>query len=298
MQSRRISSWLALALVAVAACESRTGGPDVVAQALDGTVLSADGVPIRYESRGSGATAVVLVHGWACDRSYWAEQVQPLAERYRVVTVDLGGHGESGLAREEWTIDAFGGDVAAVVEELELESVVLVGHSMGGDVIFEAARHVPSKVLGLVMVDTYKRLGFERTDADVDALVAPFEADFPATTERFVRNMFPGNADPELANRVATDMASAPPPVAIGAMRSSLRHASEMPALLRELDEPVVAINADDAPTDVQSMREHGVEVVIMPGAGHFLMLEDPERFNRLLAGIIDDLAAEGANGN
>jgi pimeloyl-ACP methyl ester carboxylesterase len=174
-------------------------------------VTSADGVPIRYDDYGEGSPALVLVHGWSCDRSYWSEQVSALSVRHRVITVDLGGHGESGLGRENWTIAAFGADVAAVVESLDLDSVVLVGHSMGGDVIFQAARLLPDKVEALIMLDTYKQLGVWNSDSEIDGIVSEFKTDFAGVTERHVRGYFPTHADQSLVDRVATDMAAAPP---------------------------------------------------------------------------------------
>ncbi len=253
-------------------------------------MTSADGVPIRYDDYGEGSPALVLVHGWSCDRSYWSEQVSPLSVHYRVITVDLGGHGESGLERENWTIASFGADVAAVVESLDLDSVVLVGHSMGGDVIFQAARLLPDKVKALIMLDTYKQLGVGNSDSEIDEIVSEFKTDFSGVTERYVRGYFPAHADQSLIDRVATDMAAAPPAVALSAIRSSFQHAREIPALIEELDIPVATINPDDAPTDLESMREHGVHVVIMPGVGHFLMMEDPGRFNDVLSSTLDDL--------
>jgi pimeloyl-ACP methyl ester carboxylesterase len=247
------------------------------------TAISTDGVPIKYEVHGDGVPALILIHGWSCDRSYWAEQVGPLSEHYKVVTIDLGGHGESGLGRDDWTIDSFGADVAAVISSLDLQSVVLVGHSMGGDVIFQAARRMPERIRLLVMVDTYKQLGTSRSEEEIDALVAQFEPDFPAVTEQFVRGMFPADAEPALVDRVALDMASAPPAVALSAIRSSFRHAREVPGLIEQLRIPVVAINPDDSPTDMASMAKYGVDVEIMPGVGHFLMMDDPEGFNEVM---------------
>jgi pimeloyl-ACP methyl ester carboxylesterase len=94
------------------------------------TVSSFDGVPISYEVHGSGKPALVFVHGWSCDRSYWDAQRIPLSNHYQIVTVDLAGHGQSGMGREEWTIASYGEDVAAVVKELDLENAILIGHSM------------------------------------------------------------------------------------------------------------------------------------------------------------------------
>ena len=97
--------------------------------------LSRDGVEIAYATHGAGGPAVVLVHGWAGNRTYWAHQIDHLAERHQVIAVDLGGHGESGLGRVDWTLPAFGDDVVAVVDEVDARKVVLVGHSMGGDAV-------------------------------------------------------------------------------------------------------------------------------------------------------------------
>ena len=97
---------------------------------------SRDGVEIAYATYGgdgAGGPAVVLVHGWAGNRTYWAHQIDPLAERYQVIAIDLGGHGESGLGRIDWNLAAFGDDVVAVVDEIDANKVALVGHSMGGD---------------------------------------------------------------------------------------------------------------------------------------------------------------------
>ena len=73
--------------------------------------ISADGVPIHYKARGDGDIALVFVHGWCCNRSYWEKQLDHFAPHHRVVTIDLGGHGESGLKRESWSMAAFAGDV-------------------------------------------------------------------------------------------------------------------------------------------------------------------------------------------
>lgn len=108
-----------------------------------------------FEAAGSGSPAIVFVHGWSCNRTYWRSQVATFAETNRVVAVDLAGHGESGAGRPDWTMRAFGDDVAAIMDAEELRDAVLVGHSMGGDVIVEAALAVPDRVRALVWVDDY-----------------------------------------------------------------------------------------------------------------------------------------------
>jgi pimeloyl-ACP methyl ester carboxylesterase len=250
-------------------------------------VPSVDGVPIAYEVFGQGDPALVLVHGWSCDRSYWNEQIEYLGAQYRLVLVDLAGHGDSGSSRKEYTMTAFGADVAAVVEQLGLQRIVLVGHSMGGDVIVDAARLLPGRVAGLVWVDDYKSLGAASSDAQIDAFVTKFRRDFRGTTISFVRGMFGPDADPALVERVARDMASAPPAIALSAMRNSFGNARHVPAALAALKLPVIAINSDREPTDHESLARHGVKAFVLPDSGHFPMLEDPARFNRTLDSMV-----------
>src|SRR5688572_4801012 len=192
------------------------------------TVTSNDGVSISYETFGKGSTALVFVHGWSCDKSYWKDQLDYFSRTYKVVTVDLGGHGESGLGRKDWTIYSFGTDVAAVIKHLSLERVILIGHSMGGDVSADAALLLPGRVAGLIMVDVYKKLGAGRPAEQIDAFVADFSVDFAPKVQKLVRSMFLTNADPSLVEFVAKDMSSAPPAVALSAMRSSFTHSRQI----------------------------------------------------------------------
>jgi pimeloyl-ACP methyl ester carboxylesterase len=159
---------------------------------------SRDGIPVSYEVHGSGEPALVFVHGWSCDRSYWKQQLDYFAARHRVVTIDLAGHGDSGVGRKEWTIRAFGEDVAAVVEKLELADVVLIGHSMGGDVIVDAALQLAERVRGLVWVDAYNTLGEPRTHEEAEEFIAPFREDYLTATRSLVRQMFVPSSDPDL----------------------------------------------------------------------------------------------------
>ena len=142
---------LAFLLVVVTGCE-RPG--DAVGTVVTGTAHSADGAAIAYDVRGKGDITLVFIHGWACDRSFWREQLDIFARDYRVVALDLGGHGDSQVDRDAWSLAVLGGDVQAVADELNLNRVILIGHSLGGMVSLEAARLMPERVLGVVGVDT------------------------------------------------------------------------------------------------------------------------------------------------
>src|SRR5215472_14471151 len=113
-----------------------------------------DGIPLHYTATGKGAKTIVLVHGWTCDETSWSEQVPSLAKQYRVITVDLPGHGKSGSPAEgKWSIDLFARAVEAVRAEVKADRVVLVGHSMGTPVILRYAHLYPAHTSALVFVD-------------------------------------------------------------------------------------------------------------------------------------------------
>ena len=248
--------------------------------------ISADGVSIAYEVRGEGEPALVFVHGWCCDRSYWDAQLPHFAEKYKVIAVDLAGHGESGLDRKEWTMGAFGEDVVAVVNKLNLDRVVLVGHSMGGFVILEAARRMPQFVIGLVGVDTLQNFEDKVTQEQIDEMLTPLRSNFVEFSRNYVPSMFTPTSDSALVEKIANDMSSAPPVVGIGALEGYIDFQNnEIIQVLQEVQAPITCINSDQYPTNVEANQHYApsFKALIMPGAGHFNMIEDPETFNRLL---------------
>ena len=259
------------------------------------SALSSDGVPIHYEVHGSGEPTVVFVHGMSCDRTYWDEQVPYFSERYTTVTIDLAGHGESGLEREVWSMTAFGRDVVAVVEKLGLEQMVLVGHSMGGLVVVEAARLLGDRVNVVVGADTFGDVSGRISDEQIEAMMQPFLADFREATREWVRSsFFVPTSDSAFIELIAEDMSSAPPVVGIGAFMGYFNwYNTESATALRELRVPIRLINSDNSPTNVDAGREatSSFDVVLMSGVGHFVMLEDPETFNRLLGEIVEEFA-------
>ena len=200
-----------------------------------------------------------------------------------------GGITESGLGRADWNLTAFGDDVVAVVDEVAAPKVALVGHSMGGDAVVHAARRLGDRLAGLVWIDAFRSLGNERESSpeEIEAFLAPFREDFAAAVDQFVRNMFPAGADGRLVDRIATGMAAAPREVALDSLRYALNREPPILAALPHIAAPVVAINPDVQPTDAGSMRRHGVEPIQRKGVGHFLMIEDPEQFNPVLAATL-----------
>ncbi len=263
--------------------------------ALGDTVSGADGVDIAYREHGKGDITLIFVHGWSCDRGYWREQPDFFAaggdSGYRVVLLDLGGHGESGSDRDDWSMAAFGADVAAVADAVGGDRLVLIGHSMGGPVVIEAAKILRERVELIVAVDTLQEPGATGYgEEESRQLWAPFAADYATSIDGFVRsNFFLPDASPELVDRVASDMASADAAIALEAGHE-LTTWSPRDGIGSVRDIPFVLLNADYRPTDREALLQVHPQARLetMSGAGHFPMLEMPRVFNERLADILD----------
>ena len=298
MVSRNTRAALLLALGLLAACapgDAPVEAAPPAAAAASGnssahTAVSADGVTIHYDDLGAGETALVFVHGWNCDRSYWSAQLEHFARSWRIVNVDLAGHGDSGLDRSDWTMQAFGEDVSAVVRALDLQNVVLVGHSMGGKVIVEAARQLGGRVEAMVGVDTFHSGGGETPRERQEEVFADLTENYAGFIANFVDLTFVEQSDPELKDWVKKDMGAAPYASAVGARQASGNY--DAIPVLASLDAPLILINSDFLPTDTAALETSArhFEYREMTGVGHFVMLEDPDTFNALLLEVLADI--------
>ncbi len=242
---------------------------------------------LAARTHGDAGPHVVFVHGLFGQGKNWTTIAKGLADGHRVTLLDLPNHGHS-----PWTDRVDYVDMAEMVAaELESygEPVTLVGHSMGGDAIVYAASSFGRRVRGLVWVDAFRSLGNESHSPpeEVETFLAPFREDFGAAVERFVRSMFAETADRDLVDRIAAGMAAAPPEVALGCLRYARNREPPILAALPHIAAPIVAINPDIGPTDVDSMRRHGVEPIVLEDVGHFLMIEAPDQFNPVLAATL-----------
>jgi len=259
-----------------------------------GTAAAPDGARIYYESTGRGRPALVLVHCWTCDSGFWRYQVPRLAATRQVVTLDLAGHGRSSRTRSNYTMAAFGQDVKAVADALKLDRMVLVGHSMGGQVILEATRLLGNRVVGLVPVDTLLDVEERSDPQETQAFLEKMQADYKGPATGFMRQwMFVPATPPAVIDRVLSAVTTFPPEIAISALRENWSYDSARG--FESVKVPIVAVNADKFPTNLEGNRRHApqFDAVIMKGVGHYLLLEDPPRFGGLLDEALRKIGAK-----
>jgi pimeloyl-ACP methyl ester carboxylesterase len=262
---------------------------------VNGRVTSSDGVEIAYTAGGSGDVALVFIHGGLADRTFWAPQLDGLADRFRVVALDLGGHGESGRGRKQYTIAAWAEDVRAVVDALRLERVVVIGNSLGGPVALEAARLLRGRASGVVGVDTLHDLTQRVDTAAAHARADAFRRDFRGTCREMVDALFHKGTQAELRAFAERRMCAMPPEVVISMMENFAGY--DLAAAARAARVPIRAINGDLWPTAIELNRTvvRDFDAKIMKGCGHYLMLERPTEFNRILIEVVTGLERNSA---
>jgi len=285
--------FFAISLFVFAACnsEEKNGEPIEVKNGI---------VPIAYNKTGNGDTALVFVHGWGINKEYWKSQADEFSKRYTVVTIDLGGHGKSGTQRDHWTVDDYANDVMAVLDSLNLNKVVLVGHSMGGDVILDIAFKIPERVVGFIGIDNFKDVGVPLTPeqhGQIDEFMKALSNDYKETAKTYCKtNLFPPNyADTIAVNRVLNDVANTDSVVAIKSLSGLFEFAPNEVALLKEMTKPVHLIVSDYTPMLQDSLAKYskaGYGIKTIHGTGHYPMIEKPEEFNKLLGETLNEIAA------
>ncbi len=249
------------------------------------SAASVDGIPVHSTVRGSGPHTIVFVHGWTCDESSWVNQVPFFEKQYRVITLDLPGHGKSGSPQNgPLTMELFARAIEAVRVEAKAGKVVLVGHSMGTPVIREYARLYPAQVAGLVPVDGVLHLSGSPNAPNPERVKGP---DGRKNREAMIRGMFGKSATAALEEHILTMMLAPPERTAYQAMAATFDPSNWKDETFAE---PALGIYADhstaDDPAYFKKIFPHGTTVEV-PGTGHFVMMEKPEEFNKLLADFL-----------
>ncbi len=182
-------------------------------------VLS-DGVEIAFGETGRGEPALVLIHGGFGNRSHVAPLVAHLAERHRVIALDLRGHGQSGVPQDGFRIADFAQDVLAVCRDARVEQAVLCGHSMAGAVALTAAALDPSLAAGVVLLDTVLFPDPLQRQARETLVTALEGAHWLEALRGFIgARMFSPFDPPELQPRIVEELAAVPPRIPAPLMR-------------------------------------------------------------------------------
>ena len=242
---------------------------------------------LRVEDGGSGGVPVVFVHGLAGDRSVWAAQIAHLRLSRRAVALDLHGMGESApSAVGDYSIGSFAGDVTAVVEELRLGRVVLVGHSMGGHVIAAVAAAHPAMVAGLLFDDPAGDLSKVPREEIEKQWLAKLK---PGRYDAYVTSWFGGMlsaATPQVREQVMASLKRTPRAVVAAAARA-VAFNEPVPAIAG-FPGPMLTIVTpqNEVPASLHKLVP-GLPAKVIAGTSHWIMMDKPDEFNAAMDGFL-----------
>ncbi len=245
-----------------------------------------DDARVRYQSYGKGAKAVVLVHGWNGDHTFWIRNIAALSAEHRVIVMDLPGHGGSDAPKVDYTPQFFARALDAVLRDAKVSRAILVGHNMGAPVVRQFLCDFPAKVAGLILVDPAISKPVSPAEMEqrkarrapfLDSLRSPAYLDVAA---KFIDRMFVPETPADLRTEIKARMLAVAPNISISAMDGM----SDGSMWAKQTDIPVLAIFSDKGRgAENQTMLGEmfrSLDHQEWPGGGNFTMLETPDHFN------------------
>ena len=272
--------------------------------------LEIDGGRLFYEEQGEGNPPLVFVHGLACAQVDWDHQLGRFRATHHTVSHDQRGHGRSVDCESGFDIEHFGADVAALMAHLELPPAVLIGHSMGCRVVLECARIAPARVAGLVLIDGSRLASADPQAARTRLLGGVEDRGYEAFIDGFFSQMFTDSSDAATREAIVARARRLPKSVILELLSSGVFWDCDVvqPALecvkvpmtviqstyLNEHRQRVSLEPGESTPwlELVTALVPHA-RIEILPGIGHFAMLEAPDEVNRHIESLLDRLACK-----
>ncbi len=257
-----------------------------------------NGISLAYSDEGQG-TPILFLHAFPLNRTMWAPQVAGLKDQYRVIAIDLRGHGESDAPLWRYTLDQFAEDINGLLDYLGIAKATFVGLSMGGYILFTLYQKNPALFQSLVLADT-------RATADTpEAKAARFsmaQIAYRRGASAIADLMLPKLLSPsscerraDLQDHLRTIITSNQVSGIIGDLMAMEERPDSTP-LLRTIHVPTLVIVGEDdvaSPRDeVDDMARHipGSTFVVIPEAGHLSNMENPESFNAAIRTFLTSL--------
>jgi pimeloyl-ACP methyl ester carboxylesterase len=248
-----------------------------------------DGAKVHYTDYGAGDTALLFVHGWSCDETFWAAPASALGAKFRVITIDLPGHGQSDKPQIAYTMDLYARAIDAVLRDAKVKAATLIGHSNGTPVIRQFYRTFPGKTRALVIVDGALRPFGDK--AMMEKFVAQLKApNYEETTGKMIDGMTSPIPDAAMRENIKRAMLRTPQYVAASEMEATLDPELWKPDTI---DVPVLMILAKQPAWNAEYEKfVRGIvpdlDYQTWEGVSHFLMMEQPAKFNAALIAFLE----------
>ena len=251
-------------------------------------------VNIDYDDTKVGDTTLLFIHGWNIDKTYWANQTAFFLKKYRVVELDLPGFGKSGKNRKSWTVEEYGKDITAILTQLDLHNVILIGHSMSGAIVVEAALKNPTRVIGIVGIDNFTNFGADlspEVKKDISDAYKALRTNYKQIVLQYAnQSLFAPSTDSIVRKRVIKDFINVDSSIAVEILETNDKYPTD--EKLKSLKKTLYLINSSYHPTDTSGFNKYNVpfEVLYVGPTGHYPMIENSNEFNKKLDHVIKEI--------
>ena len=244
---------------------------------------------LHVDDGGKGGIPVVFVHSFGGNTRHWEEQLQHLRENRRAIAFDLRGHGLSEPpANDDYDVLSVEGDIAAVADELKIRRFILVGHSMGGSAAIAYTNAHPDRVAGLLLSGTPGKSSTEMSQQ----VIASLESDaYEKVMEDYMKKLL-DNATPAVEQMEREGMKKLSKEASLNIIRAVFKY-DPLPAL-RSYKGPVLVVGgAGEKQPNALSMQLPEIPHKIVEGTSHWIQMDKPEEFNRILDEFLETVEAD-----
>ncbi len=249
-------------------------------------------VKLAYETRGRG-TPLLLLHGYPLDHSIWHEQASALQSKCQVITPDLRGHGNSPAPEGRYSMDLMARDVLLLLDTLQIEKAVWVGHSMGGYITLAAWRMAPERFSGFGMVaSNYLADSAEAKEKRYETAekVSQLGAEVAVNPKLFLEGTPAEAPEVEHARRIMLNTA----PAGIIGSLLAIAERPDSTETLKTINVPALVIGGTgdqlfkpEIPKQIASLIP-GAELVMAEKSGHMPMMEEAALVTEALKRLVE----------
>lgn len=250
-------------------------------------------IPIYYEDHGQGPS-VILLHGFLETTTMWKPLVTELAVHHRVITIDLPGHGQTGSLSDVHTMEMMAQVVVHVLDQLQIETAIFIGHSMGGYVALALAEHYTNRVDGLCLMNSTPFADSLERQINRDRAIKVIKQDFKSFVSMAVSNLFCPEQKDQFIDAIASVKQEAMKLTVQGivAALKGMKIRKDRSQLLRQLQIPkLVILGKTDPILDYTSLKYQlallGIDTVDLPG-GHMSYIENKEELTYIIKRFVE----------
>ena len=262
-----------------------------------------NGISIAYHDQGRGVPLVFL-HAFPLNRAMWVDQEKALSSQFRVISIDLCGHGESDAPLWRYTLEQAADDVIGLLDHLSIRQAVFVGLSMGGYILFALYRRYADRVQGLVLANTRAQADtVEGKEGRFQMAQTAYKNGPSAIADIMIPKLLSPvtvQTNPELVGRVRTMIECNQVSGIAGDLMAMAERPDSIP-LLKQITCPTQIIVGElDLPTppaDAKLMADRipDARLTIIPGAAHLSNLEQPDQFNETVRAFVLNMTRDAS---